>query len=569
MRGTNDGVMNQVCKETGLQFSVDETDLDFYGRISPVFQGTTFQIPPPARCPAARLQRRLTFRNQTHVYFRKSARSGASVFSSYPEPSPFPVVTVDEWWGEDWDELQFGIDFDPDKPFFPQFEALRNRVPHLPLSVSFLENSDYCSNASYLKDCYLVFNSSKAEDCIYCEAVTGSKSCIDCSYTKESELCYDCTMCIRCYNCRGSLFSTGCRDSLFLMNCVNCSDCFGCVNLRSSRFCFFNRQLTEAEYQKQIARLNPDSWTQYTAQKSAALDFWRKNPRPNVEIENSEGCSGNFIYNSKGVKDSFFIRDCEDVRYSFGLDNGSRDCQDITIPGFNSELCYQGMIVGFNTYRCLFSYRVAHNCSNLIYCWLCFYSNDCFGCVGLRKKQYCIFNKQYSKDEYERLVPQIISKMQLTGEWGEYFPAQLSAIPYNLSFAQRYFPQSREAIEKAGLIWGEENSVTADGAINAADLPDSTGGAAGPLTVRSLRTETPFRITKDEITRYNRRQIALPRLTYRERMDDRFSLLGGVVPGRIVSARTGQEITAYPAPGGGLDSWLLWDREDYIAAFAG
>ena len=26
-----------------------------------------------------------------------------------------------------------------------------------------------------------------------------------------------------------------------------------------------------------------------------------------------------------------------------------------------------------------------------------------FGCEGLRKKQYCILNKQYSKEEYENV----------------------------------------------------------------------------------------------------------------------------------------------------------------------
>jgi len=31
--------------------------------------------------------------------------------------------------------------------------------------------------------------------------------------------------------------------------------------------------------------------------------------------------------------------------------------------------------------------------------------------------KYCILNKQYSKEEYEELVPKIIEHMQKTGEW--------------------------------------------------------------------------------------------------------------------------------------------------------
>ncbi|MDP2669631.1 MAG: hypothetical protein Q8O99_01100 [bacterium] len=37
-----------------------------------------------------------------------------------------------------------------------------------------------------------------------------------------------------------------------------------------------------------------------------------------------------------------------------------------------------------------------------------------FGCSNLRNKQYCIFNKQYTQEEYEQLVPKIITHMQET-----------------------------------------------------------------------------------------------------------------------------------------------------------
>ena len=35
----------------------------------------------------------------------------------------------------------------------------------------------------------------------------------------------------------------------------------------------------------------------------------------------------------------------------------------------------------------------------------------CFGCVGFKHKQYCILNKQYTKEEYEKLVQKIIKQM--------------------------------------------------------------------------------------------------------------------------------------------------------------
>jgi hypothetical protein len=78
---------------------------------------------------------------------------------------------------------------------------------------------------------------------------------------------------------------------------------------------------------------------------------------------------------------------------------------------------------------------------------------DCFGCVGLHdNEQYCIFNKQYTKEQYEELVPKIIEHMQKAGEWGEFFPASLSPFGYNETHAQEYYPMTREeALCHSGL----------------------------------------------------------------------------------------------------------------------
>jgi hypothetical protein len=74
-------------------------------------------------------------------------------------------------------------------------------------------------------------------------------------------------------------------------------------------------------------------------------------------------------------------------------------------------------------------------------------SHHCFGCVSLRGNvSYCILNKQYSKEEYEALVPKIIEHMTKTGEWGEFFPSSLS--PFRLQRDRRsgIFPMTRAEI---------------------------------------------------------------------------------------------------------------------------
>lgn len=58
---------------------------------------------------------------------------------------------------------------------------------------------------------------------------------------------------------------------------------------------------------------------------------------------------------------------------------------------------------------------------------LCIECEYCFGCVGLKKKKYCILNKQYSKEEYEELKGKIISDMKRSGEYGKFLPYEMSA----------------------------------------------------------------------------------------------------------------------------------------------
>lgn len=58
--------------------------------------------------------------------------------------------------------------------------------------------------------------------------------------------------------------------------------------------------------------------------------------------------------------------------------------------------------------------------------------SNCFGCVGLHDGyEHCILNTQYTKEEYQLLVPQIIEHMMKTGEWEESFPPKLSSYGYN------------------------------------------------------------------------------------------------------------------------------------------
>ena len=93
----------------------------------------------------------------------------------------------------------------------------------------------------------------------------------------------------------------------------------------------------------------------------------------------------------------------------------------------------------------------------MLYCDNCYSCHHCFGCTQLKSKSYCIFNKQYSEAKYNELVPKLITHMQKSGEWGEFFPYDLSPFCYNETMAHEYFPLTKEEALERGFRWRERD----------------------------------------------------------------------------------------------------------------
>jgi hypothetical protein len=64
-------VETKVCNHCNTKFDITDKDLEFYEKISPIFNDKKYSIPTPTLCPDCRQQRRLTFRNERKLYKRK------------------------------------------------------------------------------------------------------------------------------------------------------------------------------------------------------------------------------------------------------------------------------------------------------------------------------------------------------------------------------------------------------------------------------------------------------------------------------------------------------------------
>lgn len=145
---------NKNCQNCGQEFVIEPDDFAFYEKI---------KVPPPTFCSECRLQRRLSFRNERNLYRRECGLCKKPTISMYSKESKFPVYCHSCWWGDGWDSMSFGQEYDLNKNFFIQFQELLNKVPRPTLSMSNSKNCDYCNYFADGKECYLCFGSINIE----------------------------------------------------------------------------------------------------------------------------------------------------------------------------------------------------------------------------------------------------------------------------------------------------------------------------------------------------------------------------------------------------------------------
>ncbi len=193
-----------------------------------------------------------------------------------------------------------------------------------------------------------------------------------------------------------------------------------------------------------------------------------------------------------------------------------------------SELIYETHAM-VHSYNILFVH-LSYDNSHLIYCDSCHNSENLLGCVGMKKNKYCIFNKAYQPDEYKKLKEKIIAYAKETGEYGEFFPPQLSPFGYNETQGQVYMPfKTREEAIRAGYKWEDEATT---GTFNKETLKPETIPETIDEIQDSILSEVlvcvgcnrNYRIVNNELTFYRREKIPIPRLCPECRYQKRLSL---------------------------------------------
>ncbi len=484
----------------------------FIQKVSPNIGGQVYPFPLPGLPWEVRHQERLTFRNERHLYHRKCDFTQKEILSMYRKDAPFPVYCPEIWFGDKWDAKDYGRDYDFNRPFFDQFKDLLHTVPHLSLISHSNENCDFCNIVGKCRNCYLCFGSINCEDCYYGNPFE-CRNTSDSLVLRNSELCIECmdsTQLYNCYSCQN------CNHSQNLIMCFgvdNSEDCIACVGLNRKKFHILNRPHSPEDYKTKREQLLKEGRPALQRLQKEFEALKLSMPHRAYIGTSNENISGDYIWNSKNSHDAFNVSECEDV-HQVGQLLKSKDIVDAE-HGEYGELLYEFMAYFDNVTRSAFSYFCWDNVSELFYCAHCTYGvKNCFGSVALRRSEYCILNKQYTKEEYEALLPRIIEHMKSTGEWGRFFPVSVSPFAYNETIAHEYFPLSAEEVRARGWQWIEDDTreLYRGPTVTVPDSIQNTPGDICSAILHCEQTGRPYKIIPQELKLYKTLGVPAPRV---------------------------------------------------------
>jgi hypothetical protein len=505
---------SRTCQNCNNDFTLVADELGFYEKIG---------VPAPTFCPECRSLRRQIWRNVLSLYSRKCDLCQKPVISCYSPSVPIVQYCNKCWWSDEWDPKASGRDYDFSRPFFEQFQELMHSVPHIAVvndnGIASL-NCEYTFDWWFSKNCYMCFDGWKVENVMYAFFGCAGKYMVDVvSIRDKNEWLYECIDCERSYQIKYSQFAVACSDSQFLYDCRSCQDCFMCSGLRNKRYCFKNVEYSKEEYEQILASYRLDTWEGSERARKEFEEFITSYPRRFARIIQSAYSSGDLLLNCKNVHHGYNLDGAENCRY-YDYGSGPKDSQDLSMSGELSE-CYEGNVVDHSSRNFFGLFTVKSQ--DVQYTQHCHSGKYLFGCIGLRSSQYCILNKEYTKEEYEELMPKIIEHMNAMPyvdkrgrvyKYGEFFPSDLSPHGYNETAAHQSTPLTRDEAIALGYSWQDNLQMTTGKETLAAEqIPETIAETTDAITneiLACIDCGRNYKIVAQEMVFYRKMNIPVP-----------------------------------------------------------
>ncbi|MFA6177572.1 MAG: zinc-ribbon domain containing protein [Candidatus Paceibacterota bacterium] len=505
------------CKKCKQDFSFSSDELGFYEKM---------KVPNPKICPDCRFIMRALFRNEMSLYSgRKCALCEKNVISIYNPKSPYVIYCEKCFYSEKWEARDYAMDFDENRSFLEHYKELLLKVPKITTYISIGPgpniNSEYINMAGGCKNCYLVFNTGPAEEVLYSRGAIDVKDSSDLYFGIKVERCYES---INIQHSSGILYGQNINssvDSCFVFNCRNVLNCFGCVNLNNKSHYFLNKPMGADEYTKKVSDIL-GSYKKLEEFKKEFEKFILNFPmreNNNIKTVNS---TGDYLFSCKNVQKSFEINNGEDCHHTHSSKH-IKDSIGTIGHGINSEQLLEVVASGYGN-NIIGSYAV-ENSSNVLYGFYNRNCKNCIGCDGLKNGQYFILNKQYSKEEYERLREKIIKELTDLDLYGLMISYELAPFAYNETMAQENFPLSKEEALAQGYRWEVDIQKTeGKETLQTEDIPDHIKDVEDSITseiLKCISCKRNYKVIDQELLFYRKINIPISRKCFYCRHQDR------------------------------------------------
>lgn len=155
------------------------------------------------------------------------------------------------------------------------------------------------------------------------------------------------------------------------------------------------------------------------------VELQSKTPRIGMVINTCENSDyAPYSVRSKNLYMCVSCKESEDLKHCYQT-HFSKDCIDCSLC-WKLELCYECLYCTqlFDATHCI----DCENGSSLYFCEECRSCNNCIGCKNLNNKQYHVFNKQVTKEEFEAYKQQLAS-YSVREQWRQKAEAFFQTIP--------------------------------------------------------------------------------------------------------------------------------------------
>ncbi len=510
------------CKNCRQVFTIEPDDFSFYEKM---------KVSAPTWCPQCRSIRRLAWRNDTTLYSRDCFLCTKKFISIYAPNTPFKVLCPKCFHGDGWDPYEYGVDYNPDKSFIEQFIDLYKNTPVLGVindndiaSVNCL----YTNDVAFSKNCAMVFVAWRLENVFNSSNLAAGKDLSDCTYVvEESQYTYDGVLIDNVANSKSIYYSTSSVSCNFGYDLRGCNDCFMCFGLRNKKYYFKNQEYSKEQYKEILESYKLDTRDGYKKAKEEFKEFLKNKPRKFAELRNCTDCTGSDMVRSKNTLHSRFASFSEDSKYVY---NGVsfKSCYDCEVGG-ETELAYE-CITPDHSYGSLVTLESWKN-NAVSYSIDCHASHNLLGCVSVKKGEYSVLNKRYTKEQYTELYNKIVIDMKKRGEWGEFLPHQLSPFGINETDGFHELGISKEEAIKLGYNWQEEIQQTkGKETISQTDVPNSINDVTDSILSEILactECDRNYKILADELLLYRRLLVPIPEKCFFCRSNERKNMCGG------------------------------------------